>query len=460
MGVVDKRTFGPFCSRNPGICRLVLMSSKANPRAVAQRSSMESFLDEYQFVRLVMSFGGLVLMVVQLSLGGWEPNAIPIAVVLLLVGGHATWCRVREIRAPKSMLALDLTLWGWVMTLIADSPAITTAAFALLVLLVVLFAEGVWSFVFLPYIALWYGLSYFGSAGSSVESWSTYSSVLFTVAGLAAVMWRIKGWLGRLDANRSQMLGTVSHELRNNLTGMIGITELVGSEDLTLAEVEELVGLAHSQAVDALEIVEDLLTASRLESAALSVEISDVDLNAEVETTVRRFAGEGMAISENLTDGLPLARGDSLRVRQVLRNLLSNAARYGGSSVGIKTLCVGDVLQVVVADDGDGVPPEDESTIFYPYKRSAATRRHASSIGLGLWICRQLAHTMGGDLEYRRVAGMTEFVFTLPARTEATPSTSSHPEEGPGRVSLTRMAAFVGRERINAEYAGLAVRRS
>ena len=425
---------------------------KANPMAVGQRSSMESFLDEYQFVRLVMSFGGLVLMVVLLSLGSWEPKVVPIALVLLLVGGHATWCRVRGIRAPKSMLALDLTLWGWVMTLIADFPAITAASLAFLVLLVVLFADGVWPFVFLPYIAFWYGLSYFGSSGFSAESWRTYSSVLFTVAGLAAVMWRIKGWLGRLDANRSQLIGTVSHELRNSLTGMIGMTELVGSEDLTLAEVEELVGLAHSQAVDAAEIVEDLLTVTRLERSALSVELSDVDLNAEAETTVRRFAGEGMAIVEDLADDLPLAQGDALRVRQVLRNLVSNAERYGGSSIEIKTLRAGEVVQVIVADDGDGVPPEDESTIFYPYKRSAGTNRHASSVGLGLWICRQLADAMSGNLEYRRVAGMTEFVLTLPTR--ETPPTTPQPDERPGRVWLSRVASFVGPEQIKAEYAG------
>lgn len=436
------------------------MTTKANPTAAAQRSSMESFLDEYQFVRLVMSFGGLVLMVLQLSLGAWQPSVVPIAIVLMLVGGHATWCRVRRIRAPNSMLALDLTMWGWVMTLIPDSPAITTAALAFLVLMVVLFSDGVWSFVFLLYITFWYGLSFFADAGLSVESVNTFSSVLFTATGLALVMWRIKGWLGRLDANRSQTLGTVSHELRNNLTGTIGLTELVGSEDLSLTEVRELVGLAHSQAVDAAEIVEDLLTASRLERSALSVEMAEVDLNAEVETTVRRFAGQAMGIAVDMTDDLPLADGDALRVRQILRNLLSNAARYGGSAVVVATRRGDDGLQVVVGDDGDGVPAEDESTIFYPYKRSAATRRHASSVGLGLWICRQLADAMGGDLEYRRVGGMTEFVFTLAARTNEPPTSSSQPEQRTEDAALSHLAAFVGRERINAECVSLVVRGS
>lgn len=418
---------------------------------------MESFLDEYQFVRLVMASGGLVLMVALLLLGDWGPSVIPIAAVLLVVAGHATWSLVRGIRAPKSMLALDLTLFGWMMTLVAGSPAITTASLALLVLLVVLFADGVWNLAFLAYVASWYGLSHFGSAGSSAESWSIFLAVLFTVGGLAAIMWRIKRWLGGLDANRSQMLGTVSHELRNNLTGMIGMTGLVGSEDLPSAEIKELVGLAHSQAVDAADIVEDLLTASRLEHSALRVEISAIDLNDEIETTVRRFAGERMAISTDLTDDLPLAQGDALRVRQILRNLLSNAARYGGPSVAIKTHNAGEFLQVIVADDGDGVPQEDVSTIFSAYKRSTATKRDALSVGLGLWICRELAHAMGGDIEYRRTEGTTQFVLALPVRTEETHSASSQPEQEPGMLTLSRMTAFLRREPTNTDDTSLAV---
>jgi len=228
-----------------------------------------------------------------------------------------------------------------------------------------------------------------------------------------AVMWRVKRWLGRLDANRSQMLGTVSHELRNNLTGMIGMTELVGSEELDPAEVRELIALAHLQAVDAAEMVEDLLTATRLERSALHVEMTSVDVNGEVETTVRRFVGEGMAIEVGLLVDLPAARGDALRVRQVLRNLVSNAARYGGSSVAVRTTHDGDHVRIVVSDDGDGVPGEDEGTIFLPYRRSTTTKRHLASVGLGLWISRQLAHAMGGSLEYQRLNNRTEFVFIM-----------------------------------------------
>ncbi|MFP3915961.1 MAG: sensor histidine kinase, partial [Actinomycetota bacterium] len=222
-------------------------------------------------------------------------------------------------------------------------------------------------------------------------------------------------WLGRLDANRSQMLGTVSHELRNSLTGVLGMTDVVSTmEDLEPAEARELIAMANTQALDANEIVEDLLTVSRMERDALSLHTEAVDINHEVATTTRRFGGTEDEVGLVLSDDLPPASADPLRVRQIVRNLVSNALRYGGPNITVATRKVGDRVAVTVRDDGEGVPPEDEHTIFLPYRRSTSGRRDNSSIGLGLWICRQLAHGMGGDLAYRRQAGFTEFTFTAP----------------------------------------------
>jgi signal transduction histidine kinase len=222
------------------------------------------------------------------------------------------------------------------------------------------------------------------------------------------------------------MVGTVSHELRNNLTGVLGLTEVVATmADLEPAEARELVSMAHQQAVDANEIVEDLLTVSRLEGSALTTSREAVDVNEEVVATARRFQGTETEIGLALDDDLPPAWADPLRLRQTIRNLISNAIRYGGPMVVVGTGQVGDAIEVVVRDNGDGVPPEDEATIFLPYRRSTRGRRDASSIGLGLWVCRQLAHAMGGHLVYRRREGWTEFVLTIPTRPPDEDSTSS-----------------------------------
>ena len=382
--------------------------------ADVQRSSMENFLDEYQLVRLIITVGGTVMSVVYGLLVEWTEATGPIIGALAISGGHAVWCRVRSVRLPRIMLALDLTLFGWLMTLVNQTPEIATAGLAFLTLITVIFTSGIWMLGFLAYIMSWYGYGYFQVFDVTAENLGTFGSVVFTIAGLGLVISRVRGWLGRLDGNRSQMLGTVSHELRNNLTGMMGLTQVVATgDDLSHEEITEFAGLAHQQAVDATEIVEDLLTISRLERSALSVDVEKVDVNQEVDVTARRFTGEGDSVIISAASDLPPASADALRVRQILRNLLSNAVRYGGSEIHVISRLVGTRVEVVVSDDGDGVPVEDESTIFLPYRRSTHTRRDASSIGLGLWICKQLAGAMGGTLDYRRIEDTTQFVLSL-----------------------------------------------
>jgi signal transduction histidine kinase len=405
---------------------------------------MESFLDEYQLVRTGLGIAGMIYVGIVVLLGGWETRFSPIVVVLFVVTGHAIWCRAKGIRTPRLMLLLDLTLWGWVMSVPDERLTVATASFAFLTLMIVLFSDGVWTIAFLCYVSAWYGYATFSQTSIDPDTLNGFIAVVFTMACVAVVVSHVKRWLGRLDANRSQMMGTVSHELRNNLTGMIGITDLVDSgADLDPDQVQELLGLANQQAIDAAEIVEDLLTASRLESSALDVGTEAVDVNAEVTTVVRRFAGEGTQVSADVDPGLPTAVADSLRVRQILRNLISNAVRYGGSTITVATGFTGDTIEVIVCDDGDGVPRDDESTIFLPYRRSTITKRHASSVGLGLWICRQLASAMGGHLEYRRSGGLTEFVLSLKVNEDNTASTMG------ARTSQQSIPVLLGDDRVS-----------
>lgn len=409
-----------------------------SPTPNAQRSSLESFLDEYQLVRIVMNGSGL-LMTIVLLLGGWW-NAGPPVVSLggsLIIGGHAVWCRVRGVRAPKTMLVLDTTIIGLMMLTLPEYPSVTASLFGLVAVLIVLFSQGRWMAGLLAYAAGWFTAATL--TASTADPAGNLQGGLFVVVALAVVMVRVRQWLGRLDANRSQMVGTVSHELRNSLTGVLGLTDLVSSmEDLQPAEAKELVGMANHQAMDAIDIVEDLLTASRVERAALSLSAELVDINTEVATTAHRFQGTGTDVGLLLSDDLPPAWADSLRVRQAIRNLLSNAIRYGGPTITVATRHAGDMIELTVRDDGDGVPPEDEKTIFLPYKRSTQGRRDASSIGLGLWICRQVAQGMGGGLEYQRRGDFTEFILSVPiARPGQDPEAEGAAAEPEGRESVS-----------------------
>ena len=377
----------------------------------SQPSSMDSFLDDYQSVRLAVSLIGFAILIALVPSSGWLA-VLPYLMSMGVIAGHAVWCRLRFIRSPRSMLLLDTTVWGVIMVL-AKAPPFSAAVLAFLAVLAVLFSDGSWRAGFLVCAFGGYGTSIVTVGEAVPVELGHVVGVLLMTGGLAAMIVRVRSWLGKLDAGRSQMLGTVSHELRNNLTGMMGLTEVVATDqDMSRDEARELVALAHQQAVDASEIVEDLLTATRLERSALTVGMMSVDLNGEVDTTVRRFSGVGVDISVQKAPDLPHAQADDLRVRQILRNLVSNAVRYGGSSIRITTLALGARIQATVADNGEGVPPADEATIFLPYRRSTRSN-HAASVGLGLWISRQLADAMGGSLEYQRVDGWTEFVLTL-----------------------------------------------
>lgn len=398
---------------------------------------MESFLDEYQKIRLLASLAGVVLVSVFVVGGWWQGGSpVPNIAVLGLMAGHAAWCMARHIRAPRAMLFIDTTLLGAVMFTIPEYPSVMTGTFAFLALLVVLFTRGRWMVGLLGYITAWYVSADLSGGGLSASSVGSVAGSLLTVAAIVAVMISVRGWLGRLDADRSQMIGTVSHELRNNLTGVLGLTDVVATMgDLESAEARELVAMAHQQAVDANEIVEDLLTASRLEASALTMSPGLVDINAEVVTVARRFNGTGDEIGLALADDLPPGWADSLRIRQTIRNLLSNAIRYGGPVITIVTRQSEGAIQITVRDNGDGVPRADEASIFLPYRRSTQGRRDASSVGLGLWICRQLAHAMGGRLTYQRRGDFTEFLLTVPA---------ARPDQGP--ITELASARNVGRK--------------
>ena len=107
---------------------------------------------------------------------------------------------------------------------------------------------------------------------------------------------------------------------------------------------------------------------------------------------------------------------DPLRLRQIVRNLLTNATRYGGSEIWIEVSEIEDTVVVSVIDDGEGVPVRLEARIFEAYERGhEAEETKPGSVGLGLAVSRRLADLMGGTLEYRRADGTTRFDLVLPA---------------------------------------------
>ena len=107
---------------------------------------------------------------------------------------------------------------------------------------------------------------------------------------------------------------------------------------------------------------------------------------------------------------------DRLRVRQIVRNLLTNAHRYGGDDVRFTASPIArpGACSIQVRDNGPGVPEELAASLFEPYQRAHSLGIATEAVGLGLTVSRTLAESMGGALEYRREDGWSVFELTLP----------------------------------------------
>ncbi len=112
------------------------------------------------------------------------------------------------------------------------------------------------------------------------------------------------------------------------------------------------------------------------------------------------------------------AMGDPARIRQILRNLVSNALKYGGDEIGISVTTAGDWAHMTVADNGPGIDATDRDRIFEPYERASTSDGRTDSVGLGLAVSRTLARRMGGDLVYDHRGGQSLFTLRLPPRRE------------------------------------------
>jgi signal transduction histidine kinase len=224
--------------------------------------------------------------------------------------------------------------------------------------------------------------------------------------------------LRELTQAKDQFLASIGHELRTPLTSVLGFAELLRGDTSDLSEEERLsmISSVADEAMDLASIVDDLLVAARSELDLLVVTQVPVSTRAQV-AQVLEASGKG-TIEMIPIIGEPenpyRALGDPGRVRQILRNLITNARRYGGDRVEVRLNVNAEHVSVVVADNGDGVPEADRDEIFTAYYRAHSSQSQPAALGIGLSVARQLARLMNGDLAYRRADGWTFFELQLP----------------------------------------------
>ena len=218
---------------------------------------------------------------------------------------------------------------------------------------------------------------------------------------------------------KSQFVASVSHEIRTPLTGIVGFAQILrDDEEMATEDRRQMVAAIGQQAQEVTDLVEDLLVATRVEMGQIEVQIQPIDIGIQVVETLATGGAYALDVDVDVPSPAPLALGDAARIRQVLRNLLTNAERYGGSDVRVSVLTDDQVVSVEVSDDGPGLPISDWERVFEPFQRGSTKPASPASVGIGLTISRQLAELMGGSLAYERVGDRSVFRLRLP-RAEA-----------------------------------------
>lgn len=214
---------------------------------------------------------------------------------------------------------------------------------------------------------------------------------------------------------REALIAMVSHEIRTPLTAVAAYVDMLRDSEYDLPDVEraEILDRVSRQAGDLGHLVEDLLVAARAEAGSLEVTAVGVNPRGQVAQVLEDL-DQSWAAQIQVEGSGTTAVGDPNRVRQVVRNLLTNAFRYGGPKVKVKLASGDGMAHILVLDDGDPIPEADRVRIFEAYARASGVNGVSGSVGLGLSISRLLMQRMGGTLTYRHEDGNSIFDAALP----------------------------------------------
>jgi PAS domain S-box-containing protein len=238
----------------------------------------------------------------------------------------------------------------------------------------------------------------------------------FQLAVISDVTWRHEA-----DQIRERFLGVLSHELRTPVTSIYGGTQLLLGRGARLdpeTRAELLVGVA-AESERLQRMIENLVAMARIERGAEYGGPRPVLVERTLKSLVEREKALWPEVTIRLVSSGPVAMvaADEEYLAQVMRNLLSNAAKYGGpgSTVEVHLVDGVDEVQVLVRDDGPGINEEDADKLFNLYYRAAPAAATAPGAGIGLFVCHELVAMMGGRTWVKnRPEGGAEFGFTLP----------------------------------------------
>ncbi|OEZ85983.1 signal transduction histidine-protein kinase BarA [Janthinobacterium sp. HH103] len=251
-------------------------------------------------------------------------------------------------------------------------------------------------------------------------------------------------------ANRakSEFLAKMSHEIRTPMNGVLGMTELLQRTELSPKQ-QRFVHTVHRSGESLLSIIDDILDFSKIEAGKLVLEHIPFDLRQVIDDVVALFANgiqrKVIEFTCRVASDVPQhVRGDPVRLRQILTNLLNNATKFterGEISVDVSCPAAGRI-RLEVRDTGIGMAPEAAAAVFQPFRQAdSTTSRKYGGTGLGLAIIKQLAEMMGGNIVLQSVAGQgSSFAVTVVVG-EVAPEDA--PPAPPPRVSLDALNVLI-----------------
>ncbi len=233
---------------------------------------------------------------------------------------------------------------------------------------------------------------------------------------------------------KSRFLANMSHELRTPMNAIIGFSRLVlrrGGDQLDTRNRENIEKILTS-GEHLLRLINEILDISKIEAGQADIRVGSYRPAKVIEqctSTIEPMVRHGVALKSEVDPELPLAQGDVAKIRQILVNLLGNAAKHTRhGAITVRATAEGGNLRVDVIDTGVGIRPEVHDRIFEEFgKADNGPVERGESTGLGLTISRRLARLMGGDVTLASALGRgSTFTLRLPLHMPLTAETAEH----------------------------------
>lgn len=226
---------------------------------------------------------------------------------------------------------------------------------------------------------------------------------------------------------KADFLATMSHEIRTPMNGVLGMLDSLKSTPLDKEQTEQ-VDIASRSALSLMRIINDILDFSKIESGKLEIDVNDFDIVRLIKETVTSFAKQtrekNIALILDIDEiTLPIISSDSVRIKQILNNLIGNAVKFTEfGEIIIKAQYVyskdnhSPKIKIQVSDTGIGIPEGKCDLIFEHFSQAdTSTTRQFGGTGLGLSIVSKLCELLGGEIAVKSKLGLgSTFTFTLP----------------------------------------------